>query len=401
MIPVAAPNPPHVHYLDHACLGRPTAATLDVVHRALRQLATFDAPGTQQTIELFGLAEHARMRVAELVCADPANITLIENTTSALGLVASSVPLRRGDNILIDDLEFVGAPVVWRSVARRTGVELRPAKTEDGRALPEHFAAVADDRSRVLVVSSVQEVSGFRADMPAFAKLAKSLGAWLVVDGIQEVGAVPVDLGSGGIDAYCAGGHKWLRSPFGAGFLYLSPRLLEQMQPPFQGYAALDEPADGWDGYLQSAARSPFDNLPELPDARRLRTGGFPNWVGAAALAQAASELLREGPPQIWARILQLRQRLIDGLRQLGFRVLAEPARGSLSEYECSGIVCFRSPAGARADAQLLERLTAARVYVSLRRVSGVGGIRAAVHFENTEADIDSLLEVAARFAHA
>src|SRR5581483_10246446 len=198
MIPAAAPNPPHVHYLDHACLGRPTAATLDVVQRALRQLATFDTPGTQQTIELFGLAEHARTRVAELVRADPANITLIENTTSALGLVASSVPLRRGDNILIDDLEFVGAPVVWRSVARRTGVELRPAKTEDGRALPEHFAAVADDRSRV------QVVSGFRADMPAFAKLAKSLGAWLVVDGIQEVGAVPVDLGSGGIDAYCA-----------------------------------------------------------------------------------------------------------------------------------------------------------------------------------------------------
>jgi cysteine desulfurase/selenocysteine lyase len=385
-----------IHYLDHACLGRPSRKTISAVTRAARDVAALNSPGTQRTMKLLEATEQARKRVARFVHTDPANILLIENTTRGLGLIASSLPLESGDSVLMADVEFMGAATVWRRIARRRGVEIVPVRTEGGRVLPEHFAAQANSRTRVIVVSAVQEVSGFRADLAGIQEIATRIGAVLIVDGIQEVGAIPVDLTSHPVDAYCAGGHKWLRSPFGLGFLYVHPRLLDRLDPPFTGYLALQEPEAGWGRYMESPERTPFDPLLECTDARRLETGGIPNWIGAVALDQAIAEFEEIGADRVWARIFRLRERLVKGLANLGLEILAgEPDEKDRN----SGIVCFGLPGGVEEDRALLAALSREKVYVSLRYVSGVGGLRVAMHEDNTPEDVDALLAVTARFA--
>jgi selenocysteine lyase/cysteine desulfurase len=343
---------------------------------------------------LLEAVERARKSVARLIHTAPENVLLIENTTQGLGWIASSLPLEAGDNVLVADIEFMGAAIVWRHIARRRGVEIISVPTEDGRLLPEHFAAKANSRTRAIMAGTVQEVSGYRTDVLALQAIASQCGATLILDGIQEAGAIPVDLEKQPVDAYCAGGHKWLRSPFGMGFAYIHPRLLARLDPPFCGYLALQEPEIGWDRYMETADRSPYDPLAEFNDARRLATGGIPNWLGAVALDQAASQFVELGIEYVWKRILGLRSRLVEGLANLGLKILAGG-----TEEGVSGIVCFRTPGGIDQDRALLAALTAARVFVSLRYVAGIGGLRVAVHEDNTQADVEVLLQVAARFA--
>ena len=380
------------HYLDHACLGRPTQKTLDAVSQAMASIAAPGSAGTARTMTLLTAVERARESVARLIHSAPENILLIENTTQGLGWIASSLPLQAGDNVLVADIEFMGAAIVWRHIARRLGVEIISVPTSDGRVLPEHFAAKANARTRAILLGAVQEVSGYRVDVTALEAIASQSGAALIVDGIQEVGAIPVDLERHPVDAYCAGGHKWLRSPFGMGFAYIHPRLLARLDPPFCGYLALQEPKIGWDRYMELADRSAYDPLAEFNDARRLTTGGIPNWLGAVALDRAASQFSELGVANIWERILCLRSRLVEGLQNLGLPILGGGDEG------ISGIVCFRTCGGIDRDRALLAALSAARVFVSLRYVAGIGGLRVAVHEDNTQADVDALLEVAAGF---
>lgn len=380
-------------YLDHAAMGLPSSATIAAVSRLMESLASPDLTGTQRSLELFEAVERARRQAAALVNVDPSCVLLVENTSRGLGLVASSLPLADGDNILVDDLEFLSATVSWRSVSRRLRVEIRPVKTEGGRVLPQDFARVADSRTRVLIISSVQEVTGFRCDLKAFGHLAKDLDAVLVVDGIQEAGAMHVDLRETPVDAYCAGGSKWLRSPFGLGFLYVSSELLSRLSPPTFGYLALTEPEVGWQAYLQSPERTPFDPLPELQDARRLSSGGMPNGLGAVALEQAIRETCELGTRETNIRISRLRTLLVRELFQSGADVRAFEDM-PLPEGHGSGIVCFGLKEGMDAEVKLWSELLKAKIQVSLRYTSGIGGIRVSLHYDNTAEDVQALLEV-------
>jgi len=377
-------------YLDHASMGLPSTGTQAAVARFVESVSRPDGSGTQRSLELFDAVDRARRAAAALVNVDPSCVMLVENTSRGLGLVASSLPLRAADNVLICDLEFLTATIAWRAVSQKLGVEVRPVKTQHGRVTVDDFARVADQRTRVIVLSSVQEVTGFRADLHAFRRLADDLGALLIVDGIQEAGVLPVDLLATPVHAYCAGGSKWLRSPFGAGFLYLDPHLLDQLTPPDWGYLALAEPDRGWETYLQTPSRTPFDPLPEASDIRKLVSGGMPNAVGAVALENSILELQQCDQVASMKRVSGLSERLAESLLSLGARV----STSDECEAETSAILSFGLPQGLQAERFLLQKLLDSGIYVSLRYVSGVGGIRVAIHYHNTVADIDALLEV-------
>lgn len=383
------------HYLDHASMGRPTQRTLKRLHAALSELGTFATTGTLETLHQFEAVERARGRIADFIHADASSILLVGNTTEALGTIATSLPMSRGDNILMADIEFMGATVAWRGACRRTGVEIVPVKTAEGKVYPEQFAARANSRTRAILISSVQEISGWRADLPTICDVAAKSGAFVIADGIQETGARPIDFRKLGVDAFCAGGHKWLRSPFGLGFTCFGPRLLEVLEPPYQGYLALAEPGVGWDRYMELAERTPFDLPADRTDAGRMDTGGYPNWFGAIALDAAIEDFQNLGAERVWGRIKKLRARLVKGLQNLGIGFLGGPA---LADDSVAGIVTFRLPGGAGDEKKLLEEMKKARVFASLRYVTGIGGIRTAVHESNTSADVDALLDVARKF---
>ena len=383
------------HYLDHASMGRPTLRTLNRLRTALSRLGTFASTGTIETLKQFDAVERARKRVAQFIHADPSSILLVGNTSQALGLIATALPMSRGDNILMADIEFMGATVAWRGACRRAGVEIVPVKTTAGKVLAEKFAERANSRTRAILIASVQEITGWRADLRAISEVAAKSGAFVIADGIQEAGARPVNFRELGVDAYCAGGHKWLRSPFGAGFACLGPRLLEVLEPASQGYLALGEPEVGWDRYMELADRTPFDLPADRSDAGRMDTGGYPNWLGAMGLDAAIEDFQRLGPQRTWKKIKKLRARLVEGLKELGLEFLGGP---DPSEDSFAGMLTFCLPGGATEEKKLLEEMKKARVFASLRYVTGIGGIRTGIHESNNEADVDALLDVTRRF---
>ena len=383
------------HYLDHASLGRPTHRTLTRLRTALSKLENSACTGTLETVKQLETVERTRARVARFIHADASNILLVGNTSQALGMIATALPMSRGDNILMADIDFMGAVVAWRGACRRSGVEIVPVKTNGGKVLAENFAARANLRTRAILIASVQEVSGWRADLRAISDVAAKSGAFVIADGIQEAGARPVNFRELGVDAYCAGGHKWLRSPFGAGFACLGPRLLEVLEPPTQGYLALDEPDVGWDRYMELAERSPFDVPPDRKDAGRMDAGGYPNWLGAMGLDAAIEDFQKLGPERTWKKIKKLRARLAKGLHELGLEFLGGP---DPREDTYAGMLTFCLRGGAVEEKQLLEEMKKGRVFASLRYAAGIGGIRTAVHESNSEADVDALLDVTRRY---
>ncbi len=311
----------------------------------------------------------------------------MESTSHGLGLLADALPLRSGDNVLVCDLEFLPTTLCWRSRQQKLDLEVRPVTTSGGRVRVEDFEARMDGRTRVIAVSAVQEINGFRAPVAALAELAHSRGAWLIVDGIQEVGVLAVKPAALGADAYCAGGHKWLCNPLGTGFLYLADSLLERCEPSFYSYFNLVEPAGGWGDYLSSPDRSPFDPLEVTPCASRFETGAYSNVLGAMALAESLERLCGCGPEVVEEEALALADRLVAGLERRGF-----PLVSHLQPEVRSGIVTFNLPGGREQEMRLNNYLDSQGVFVTVRYTTGVGGVRVSAHCFNTQHEVDLLL---------
>lgn len=383
---------PQRAYLDSACMGRPTPAALAQARALMARIESGVTPPTDLVVELHGLYSRARGAVARAFGASPEDIALVQSTSQGLGLVAAALPLEPGDNVLVCDLEFFPPVLCWRTRCGTCDVEVRRVPTRGGRVAPDDFAPLVDARTRAVVVSSVQEVNGFRADVAALAELAHGAGAWLIVDGVQEAGCLRVDLGALGADVYCAGGHKWLRNPFGMGFLYVAPALASRLEPPFYGYFSAREPAAGWEGYLSDPRRSPFDELDFSRGMDRFELGGFGNYFGAAALALTAEDLEERGQTAVESRVLALNRRLVDGLGADRFRAAGVELRSDLELRHRSGITAFGLVGGHEEERLLGVFLRERGVFVSVRYTQGAGGVRVSPHEDCRDDDIDRLL---------
>ena len=139
--------------------------------------------------------------------------------------------------------------------------------------------------------------------------------------------------------------------------------------------------------YLASLQRSPFDHLDIKPGARSFETGGYGNYVGAAALHVLVEGILAEGIESIERHVLALGAHLVRGAEELGVEV-----RSSQEPGRRSGITTLGLPGGLEQELALNDHLLKNDVFVSVRYTSGVGGVRVSPHRHNFSADVDRLL---------
>src|SRR5205085_4558902 len=132
-----------------------------------------------------------RREIAKLIGAQPTDIALVESTSHGLEIIAASVPLHRGDVILVGETEFLGLAVPWIPRQERDGFHIQIVPHRNGRLLVEDYAAAITKQTRLILLSSVQWNNGFRADLAAFSQLAQERGVLLLVDAIQQLGALP------------------------------------------------------------------------------------------------------------------------------------------------------------------------------------------------------------------
>jgi cysteine desulfurase/selenocysteine lyase len=384
-----------LHYMDNACIGRPAQSSLEVIANAVKQMGSWDSSGTARTLDLFEEVEKTRKSIAQFLHVDARNIALMNNTTHGLGVLASLIHLEATDNILIPDIEFVSSALVWRQAQHRIGFEIRSVKTQQGIVTIEDFKNIMDGNTKVIMTSSVQEVSGYRLDVKALMELAQSNNTLLLIDGIQEAGALHVNLSETPVHGYCSGGHKWLGNPFGLGFMYVHPSICTEFIPHYEGYLSLDEPENGWESYLQSRQRSPFDSLQLTKDAKKLETGGTPNWLGAIGLRSGIEVIEGYGITEVERKVLELNHTLRSNLKRLN---LGDFILGGEDFKNHSGIITFSLPGGIEKERKLLNQLEKEGVYVSLRSISEIGGIRVSPNCLNTLEDIQRLSEITESF---
>jgi selenocysteine lyase/cysteine desulfurase len=262
------------------------------------------------------------------------------------------------------------------------------ARHHAGIVTVDDYAKLIDKQTRVLLISSVQWINGLRMDLAAFSQLAKNHGCFLVVDAIQQLGAIPLDLSTLQVDFLAAGAQKWLNAPFGAGLLYVRHGAQDKVQPSLaHGLFAYAEPAGGWVKYLGDPALTPFVSLPLAPDARQFEIHGMPKTIGAAGLAASLAYRNNLDNSGVTEHILGLGDFLIEELQRRRIKVWT-PAAHQLR----SGIITCEPFADAERVHKLTQELEKKRIYPTVRYCSGVGGLRVSIHYYTSREDLEALV---------
>jgi len=304
-----------------------------------------------------------RQSAATLLGATTAEIAFTGNTSTGLSLIAESFPWRPGDAVLVPVPDFPANVYPWQHLERR-GVEVRFVERQQGRLTPAMIATALRPHVRLLALSSVDNASGYAADLPTISDLCRKNGVLLAVDAIQSLGVLPIDVRAAGIQLLAAGGHKWLCGPLGSGLLYVAADLPVQLTPVLVGWKSVVEPEDFRLHFALTGDTARFEP-------------GTVNYGGIFGLGRAIELLLEVGIERVRERVFSLVDLLAAGLRERGLEIAT-----ALEPGERSGILCFEPKGDAAAAFRgLLDR----QVTTALRD----GRIRLAPHFYNDECDVE------------
>ncbi|HET9030857.1 MAG TPA: aminotransferase class V-fold PLP-dependent enzyme [Candidatus Aquilonibacter sp.] len=352
-------------YLNHAAVGvlpRRSREALDAFVAGHAEGGVMGVYMTEARMPEF------RARVARFIGASPDEIAILRNTGDGANVIALGLDWKQGDEILLPADEFPSNAIPWLAL-RRLGVNVRLISTQTRRLTPDVLRAEIGPRTRLVAVSWVSFGDGYRHDLAALAEVAHASGALFCVDAIQALGAFPIDVRACGIDALYAGGAKWMLALQGVSLFYLRDELLERVRLGQPGWRSM---SDMWD-FLN------YDQ-PYVANASRFE-GGTPNFIGALSLERSIDALEEAGVERIARHVLQLTDRLYDGLVAQGAEV--KTVRG---EGISSGIVTFTMPG--RDSIALGKAIQQAGAITTWRS----SGIRVAPHGYNTDEDIDRFL---------
>jgi cysteine desulfurase / selenocysteine lyase len=354
-------------FLSHAAVSPLSRRIVDAVANQLHRAAS--EPAVRLFPDIFVLMADLRQRLAQLINArDSSEIVLMPNTAMGLNSAAVSLPLRTGDNVLVLEGDYPANIYPWQQLAYK-GVLTKMVPQRAGGLDVEALAARIDRRTRVIALSTAMFATGFRNDIATVGRMCKERGIFFVVDGIQTLGAFPLDVQACSIDFLAAGSQKWLLSAPGAGFLYVRRELLDELEPgAYVGASSVVDPMN----YLDY-------NLTFPPSAERFNLG-TPNIMGAVALHAAVGMLQEVGSTLIEQRVATLVDALINDLTERGYSLAADTA----PEHR-SGIVVVQLPNPEAA----CKRLEEAGVIATVR-----GGLRLAPHFYNTLEEVMRVGEV-------
>lgn len=356
-------------YFDHAAVAPLPAPTGEAVTRWAQQAVT---DGDTVWTAWNKRVEETRALAARLLAAEADEVALVHSTSEGISLVAEGYPWQAGDNVVTLDNEFPSNQYPWLNLAFR-GVETRRVPTDGGRLNLERLEAACDARTRVVAVSWVGYLSGWRCDLAAVADMAHRKGALLLVDAIQGLGVFPLDVKTTQIDFLAADGHKWLLGPEGAGLFYLRREHLDLLRPLGVGWHSVVHASDY--GRIELALK---------PSAARYE-GGSQNMVGFLGLAESLELLAEYGTEAIGRRILEITDLACRRLEEIG-ATIHSPREGD----HRSGIVSFELPG--RDALEVKRRLLTAGVVLSARSDK----LRLAAHAYNDEADIERLIDALA-----
>jgi selenocysteine lyase/cysteine desulfurase len=310
-------------------------------------------------------AHATRDRFATLIGADPSQVALIHALVEGAATVAASLP--RG-KVVVGEAEFRSNLFPWLALGDR-GFDVVEVPARDGVIPTEALAEEIDERTVLLAVSEVQSSNGHRVDVPTLAARCREAGSRIFVNLTQALGALRFDVAEAQPDYVAAHGYKWLLGPRAAGWLYVRPDRLSELQPLMPNWKSVPDPYEDYYGGPMELAS----------DARKLDTSlAWFAWPGALA---ALDLLLSLDAIEVERRCLELASAFRQGARDRGLRPVPEELP--------SQTVALDVP---DPDA-LQERLRNRDVVGAVRG----GRLRLGFHAFNDEGDVDRALEALGR----
>ena len=354
---------PRVVYLNHGSYGACPRPVFERYQQWQKELER--EPVDFLTRRLPGLLAEARASLAAYVGADADHLVFVPNATHAVNVVAWSLHLHEGDEVLATDLEYGACDLAWERICARAGATYvrapiplpleRPSQVVD--AVSERLG----ERTRALFVSHVTSETALVLPVEELVRRGRDAGVVTIVDGAHAPGQLPLDLDRLGADAYAGNCHKWLCAPKGAGFLHVRAELQD----------AIDALVIGWGYGDGSAFVARHEDQSTRDPAAYLSVATAIEWVQR----NGAGDRCR-------ALTLDARRRLteLDGVEAL-----------STPDF-LAQMVAVQVPAD---DAAALERLLrtehAIEVPVHARKTAPL--LRVSVAPYNDESDLERLLE--------
>ena len=337
--------------------------------------------------ESFDFVEGTRVTFAKMVNAHPDEIAFAKNVSDGLNHIAAGIRWQAGDNmILCPELEHPANVYPWYNAARRFGINVHEVPPDEGRVNLDTLMAAADERTRLVSVSTVTFSPGFVTDVPALSDACRERGIRVVVDAAQSIGILHTDVEQLGIDAFAVATQKGLLSCYGMGFLYCRKGFAEELEP-----AALARFSVAFDEGAHETALT-GEHFTYAPAARRFDGGNY-NYLGITAVKAALDLLNHLGTPAIDTYVRELAVRMAEGFLEAGL-----PLCGGAPGPHLGNIVALgKSGRGRHYTADdpamntLHNALTQEGVHLSIRK----GVLRFSLHAYNNEQDVDRILEIA------
>lgn len=309
--------------------------------------------------------EDLRAAFARFVNAQPEEVAIVASASAGINPIASALQFDgRRNRVVMSEYEFPTMAHIWLAQQPR-GAEIQFLDGINNTVPVECYEHAVDDRTRIVPLTQVSFVNGFRSDVAAITRIAHANGALLFLDGYQDCGTRPIDVKALDVDFFVTGTLKYLLGPPGLGFLYVRRELIERLTPTMTSWMAQREVF----GFKTKC-------LDPSPDARRFE-GGSPPIPNIYFARPALDLLMRVGMDNVAIQIERLTLAFLKGCRTL--RIETKTPATSVGP-----LVVLRSNDAAAMLGKLAER----GIVASTRR----DGVRFAFHVYNTMDEVNAAL---------
>jgi selenocysteine lyase/cysteine desulfurase len=321
--------------------------------------------------DFFESSEKARRLFAQLVGGDAEGVAIIPSVSYGMAVATANVPLKTGQNVVVLDEQFPSNVYPWRELAKRTGAEVVTVPRLLGQDWTSAVLERVHERTAIVAVPNCHWTDGSILDLVRTGERAREVGAALVVDATQSLGAYPLDVSEVQPDYLVSAAYKWLLGPYSLGFLYVSEAYREAVpiehnwisREGSENFARLVEYTDAY-----------------APGARRYDVGERSNFVLLPMAIEALRQILAWGVENIAASLRVLTDCIEEEAEKLGVEAVPKSVRAG----HMIGLGL-----GPEAPEDLAVRLAEENVFVSVRGHN----LRVSPHLYNTERDVGRLFD--------
>lgn len=334
-------------------------------------------PASVSPSDFYTETEKIRREFGKLIRAETNRIVLVPSVSYGMANVVHNLKVTPTDNIIVASEQFPSNYYPWQRLQVDTGVKLKIISAPNSRSnrakqWNERLIEGINGNTKVVALGHVHWADGTLFDLMAIRKRSREVGALLVIDGTQSVGALPFDVHEIQPDALVCGGYKWLMGPYSLGLAYYGP-YFDQGKP-------IEE---NWINRLHSENFAGLVNYQSeyQPGMLRYEVGEHSNFILVPMLLEAIKQINQWKPRAIQHYCETITKKPLAQLREAGFWVEDEEHRGK-------HLFGIRLPDGTEINA-MKRRIAKAKISISFRG----DAIRVSPHLYNTESDLNRLVK--------